>query len=169
MKWLIYDAKWLKLVLWFLRYFISKFEIRQIDGSRKPSVNRNIHSRDQCQQRCVKLESNSLKRADRMLFLLRDKHGAIIKRLLRIQRAICCDALSARIQFAPDVKWGSGKEGQRALCSGDIARFCEPVRARLDEYTQGEMEDKRLSRRDATPQWKESWRVASKNNQRSRC
>ena len=37
MKWLIYDAKWLKLM--FLRYFISKFEIRQIGGSRKPSVN----------------------------------------------------------------------------------------------------------------------------------
>ena len=39
MKWLIYDAKWLKLMLWFLRYFISKFEIRQIGGSRKTSVN----------------------------------------------------------------------------------------------------------------------------------
>ena len=26
-------------MLWFLRYFISQFEIRQIDGSRKPSVN----------------------------------------------------------------------------------------------------------------------------------
>ena len=37
MKWLIYDAKWLKLLLWFLRYFISKFEIHQIVGSRKPS------------------------------------------------------------------------------------------------------------------------------------
>lgn len=133
------------------------------------TFNRNIHSRDQCQQKCVKLESNSLKRADRMLFLLRDKYGTIIKRLLRIQRAICCDALSARIQFAPGVKRGSEKEGQRALCSGDIARFCEPVRARLDEYTQGEMEDKRLSRRDATPRWKESWRVVSKNSQRSRC
>ena len=39
MKWLIYDAKRLKLMLWFLRYFISKFKIRQIRGSRKPSVN----------------------------------------------------------------------------------------------------------------------------------
>ena len=39
MKWLIYDAKWLKLMLRFLRYFISKFEIRQIGGSRKTSVN----------------------------------------------------------------------------------------------------------------------------------
>ena len=38
MKWLIYDAKWLKLMLWFLRYFISKLEIRQIDESRKSSV-----------------------------------------------------------------------------------------------------------------------------------
>ena len=39
MKWLIYDAKWLKLMLWFFKYFISKFEIRQIGGSRKTSVN----------------------------------------------------------------------------------------------------------------------------------
>ena len=38
MKWLIYDAKWLKLMLWFLGYFISKFENRQIDGSCNPSV-----------------------------------------------------------------------------------------------------------------------------------
>ena len=38
MKCLIFDAKWLTLVLYFLRYFISKFEIRQIDGSRKPNV-----------------------------------------------------------------------------------------------------------------------------------
>ena len=38
MKLLIHDAKWLKLMLQFLRYFISKFEFRQIDGSRKPSV-----------------------------------------------------------------------------------------------------------------------------------
>ena len=39
MKWLIYDAKWLKLMPWFLRYFISEFKIRQIGRSRKPSVN----------------------------------------------------------------------------------------------------------------------------------
>ena len=42
MKWLIYYAKWLKLVLWFLRYTISKFEIRQTNESRKPSVNTGL-------------------------------------------------------------------------------------------------------------------------------
>ena len=39
MKWLIYDAKLLKLMLWFLKYFISKFKIHQIGGSRKSIVN----------------------------------------------------------------------------------------------------------------------------------
>ena len=35
-------------MLWFLKYFISKFKIRQIGGSRKPSVNELISTNRYC-------------------------------------------------------------------------------------------------------------------------